>query len=69
MKKLIAIALTTVALGASQAHAAYYSLVSCDFKYVPEYSKSVYIGVYKSSLSGNTFTKTFNSYCPSSFTQ
>ena len=65
MKKLIGIALAAAAIGASQANATYYSLQSCNYQYVPEYSKNVYIGIYRSQY-GNTFTKTFDSYCPAS---
>lgn len=38
-------------------------LESCDFKFLPEYGKNVYIGTYKSAY-GNYFTQTFDSYCP-----
>lgn len=65
MKKLIGIALTVAAISASQVHATYYSLQSCDYQWVPEYGKSVYVGVYKSQY-GNIFTKTFDRYCPAS---
>ena len=62
----MAIVATVFAVGAaSQAYATYYSLVSCDFRYMPEYGKSLYVGTYKSQY-GNLFTKTFNSYCPAS---
>jgi hypothetical protein len=52
-------------LASMNASAAYYTLVSCEYKYVPEYGQSVYVGLYKSSY-GNYFTRTFNSYCPAS---
>ena len=68
MKKLLAIVATAFALvAASQANATYYSLVSCDYKYMPEMGKSVYVGTYKSQY-GNLFTKYFDSYCPPSIT-
>jgi len=47
----------------SYAVAAY--LDNCEYKYIAEYGKSVYVGTYKSAY-GNYFTKTFDSYCPSS---
>lgn len=46
------------------AHATYYSLVSCQYKYLPELSKNVWVGTYRSQY-GNLFTATFDSYCPS----
>lgn len=50
-------------VSARDAHATMYMLVSCEFQFVPEYNRSVYIGTYKSQY-GNLFTATFDSYCP-----
>ena len=66
MKKLV---LLSVLFGLSMsAHATLYMLKSCEFKYMPEYGKSVYIGTYKSSF-GNYFTKVSTTYCAVSITQ
>jgi hypothetical protein len=62
MKKIIGLCLI---LAFSQAHATYYSLESCTFKWVPEYNQSLYLGIYKSQY-GNYFSKYFTSYCPAS---
>lgn len=53
---------------ASEAHATYYSLVSCQFKFVPEYRGNVYIGVYRSQY-GGTFTGVFKNYCPATINE
>ena len=39
-------------------------LESCTFKYIRGWGNSVYVGVYKSSVSEDRFTRTFKSYCP-----
>ena len=39
-------------------------LESCNFKYIRGWGNSVYVGVYKSSVSEDRFTRTFKSYCP-----
>lgn len=68
LKRLIMLALTVPAATlawVTPAHATYYTLVSCDFKFVPEYGRNVYIGTYRSQY-GNLFTKSFTSYCPAS---
>ena len=39
-------------------------LESCKFKYIRGWGNSVYVGVYKSSVSEDRFTRTFKSYCP-----
>ena len=62
MKKYLSVFLLLISMGAN---ATYYQLVSCDYEYVIEYKKYVYIGTYKSQF-GNFFTKTFTSYCPAS---
>ena len=69
MKKAFLVSSLLVAsMAASQAFAVQYYLESCDYKYIPEYGKSMYVGVYKSSL-GNYFTKMFDGYCPSLINQ
>lgn len=60
MKKLLLIALL---FSAAQAHATMYTLVSCDYKFIPEYGRSLYVGTYRSQY-GNLFSATFSSYCP-----
>jgi hypothetical protein len=40
------------------------TLQSCDYRYIPEIQKYVYVGTYLHQ-SGQTFTYTFDSYCPS----
>jgi hypothetical protein len=67
VKKLIFIGIFFVLISAN-ANATYYSLVSCNFKYIPEMSASKYVGVYKSQF-GNLFTSYFDSYCPASLNQ
>lgn len=52
-------------LASLPAHATYYSLVSCDYEYVPEIGRSKYIGTYRSQY-GNLWTGMFDSYCPAS---
>ncbi len=39
-------------------------LESCNFKYIRGWGNSVYVGVYKSSVTEDRFTRTFKSYCP-----
>lgn len=67
MKKLKLLGIFLLLFSAN-ANATYYSLVSCEFKYIPEISASKYIGVYKSQF-GNLFTAYFDSYCPPSLNQ
>lgn len=43
----------------------YYTLVSCTYKYMPEYGGSRYFGIYRSQY-GNTFTWVGDYYCPAS---
>ena len=63
------IAASVLLLGLSMnAFATYYELVSCEYKYIPEMSKSMYVGVYKSQY-GNSFTKMTTSYCAASINQ
>ena len=50
------------------ANATFYSLVSCQYKWIPEFSASKYVGTYKSSY-GNLFTTYFDSYCPPTINQ
>ena len=69
MKKVMVMsAIVSASLVASQAHAVLYTLESCEYKWIPEYGKSLYVGTYKSSY-GNYFTKTFERYCPASINQ
>ena len=63
MKKLL---ILLALLFAANAYATYYTLVKCEYKYVPEYSRNLYLGKYKSQY-GNYFYKYFESYCPASF--
>lgn len=65
MKKFV---FATLLVAASQAHATLFYLESCNYKWVPEYSKSMYVGTYKSQY-GNYFTKMFDSYCPQTINQ
>ena len=65
MKKLLFV---SILLGASQAHATYFFLESCEYKWVPEYGKSMYVGTYKSQY-GNYFTAMFDTYCPQTINQ
>ena len=39
-------------------------LESCNFKYIRGWGNSVYVGVYKSAVNEDRFTRTFKSYCP-----
>lgn len=50
----------------SSADAAYFTLVSCNFQFIPELGKSVYIGTYRSSMTGTTWVGHFDTYCPAS---
>lgn len=50
------------------ANATYYTLVSCNYVYLPEFGRSMYVGVYKSQY-GNLFTNYFQSYCPPAINQ
>ena len=52
----------------SAAHADYYSLVDCQYRFVPEFGQSKYVGSYRSSF-GNLWTGMFDSYCPASINQ
>ena len=65
MKKILFI---SALLAASQAHATLFFLEKCEYKWIPEYSKSMYVGTYKSQY-GNYFTKMFDSYCPQTINQ
>lgn len=67
MKRVIYTAITLLFLSAN-ANATYYSLVSCNYKYIMEFSASKWVGVYKSQY-GNLFTAYFDSYCPASINQ
>ena len=40
------------------------TLGSCNYKYIRGWGNSVYVGIYKSSVSEDRFTRTFKSYCP-----
>ena len=40
------------------------TLESCNYKYIRGWGNSVYVGIYKSSVSEDRFTRTFKSYCP-----
>ncbi len=46
-----------------EASATLFTLVSCDFQYLPEFGSSKWIGTYQSTF-GNYFTLYFDSYCP-----
>ena len=65
MKKLLVIVFL---LFSQAANATYYTLISCEYTYIPEYNQSLYVGIYKSSY-GNYFTAYFNAYCPPSINQ
>ena len=60
-RNLIAGALLTLS---SQSFAVVAFLESCNYKYIRGWGNSVYVGVYKSSVSEDRFTRTFKSYCP-----
>jgi hypothetical protein len=65
MKKLLVIVFL---LFSQPAFATYFTLVSCEYKYIPEYQESLYVGLYRSEF-GNYFTAYFTSYCPASISQ
>ena len=52
----------------AHAYAVNYYLESCEYKYIPEKLKSMYVGTYKSDY-GNYWTGMFDSYCPSLITK
>lgn len=65
LKLALAVSLLLVT---SNASATLYTLVTCNYKWVPEISRNVYVGTYKSSY-GNLFTAYFNRYCPPTINQ
>ena len=66
MKKIFYISLIIGFTGfSSNSYAAIGFLESCKYKWIPEYSKSYWVGIYKSSMSNNKFTRLFDNYCPS----
>ena len=48
----------------SQSFALVAFLESCSYKYIRGWGNSVYVGVYKSSISEDRYTRTFKSFCP-----
>ena len=65
MKKIFYISLIIGFTGfSSNSYATLAFLQSCEYKWIPEYGKNYYVGIYKSSISNNKFTKLFDSYCP-----
>lgn len=63
--RLLPVLLIAAALIAAPniASATYYQLVSCNYKYIPEFGTNKWVGVYESQY-GNLFTAYFDSYCP-----
>ena len=65
VKKLFRDSIAVFLLVFSSNSAAVIALIeSCTFKYIRGWGNSVYVGVYKSSVSEDRFTRTFKSYCP-----
>lgn len=52
----------------ANAFAVTYYLESCEYKYIPEQMKSMWVGTYKSSY-GNYWTGMFDRQCPSLINQ
>jgi len=55
-------------LASANANATLYTLVSCNYKFIPEIGTNKYVGIYKSQY-GNLFTAYFDSYCPATINQ